>query len=83
MKAIDCDCNTPPMLRTYRHNVSVFCHNRLCPIDRTGIGATEEEAIEDWNRTMQTPNGPMCVGNPTKEDCRHAGYCRREFACND
>jgi len=48
----------------------------------SGLGGAE-------SRTRGVPIGnratpyPWCSGNPTREDCARAGYCRRDPNCGD
>ena len=44
--------------------------------------AREVEQAMVENFTEQTPY-PWCHGNPTKQDCINAGYCRRDPNCGE
>jgi hypothetical protein len=38
--------------------------------------------IEDQQLQAKLPS-PLCVGNPTKQECIKHGYCTRKPACNE
>jgi hypothetical protein len=40
-------------------------------------------AVEEKPETIEQTPYPWCPGNPTKQDCILAGYCRKVPSCGD